>query len=172
MFGLNVSTNTNQSAQDAASIWHKLIPGAAITLQVLLESFLSAIFDSAQCNGKTESIFRTIAFFLSWSIGLKGMKWTFESDQGKPFTRRIKHAIVNVAVVTSWLFAISDFPLKCWLLSVDYAGVDTIISTTQGMLVIFIQVMVSFEVFDVDIILGDGNAEAEPITNEASALVS
>jgi hypothetical protein len=167
---VGITANTGQSAQDAASIWHKLIPGAAITLQVLLESFLSASFDSTQCNGQNEAIFRTIAFVLCWSVGLRGMKWTFESDKGKPFTRKIKHALINILVVTSWLFAISRFPLKCWLRSMEDQDADTIISTTQGMLVIFIQVIVSFEVFDVDLILGTTNAaeDTQVVTQEAS----
>ena len=57
-----------ESTAEATDIWHKLIPGAAISLQVMLESFLSATYGSETCSGKIEGVFRTIAFLLSWTL--------------------------------------------------------------------------------------------------------
>lgn len=159
-----------ETTEHASSIWHKLIPGAAITLQVLLESFLSAAFDNSECNGTPETIFRNLAFFVSFIVGLKSMKWSnFSSDENvgamKKTSRKIKHALVNVGVVTCWLFAVSDFPLKCWV-SGDKAK---LVSTTRGFLVIAIQVFASLEIFDVDITDGDG--EEGDVVNEETGLL-
>ena len=175
MFGLKVSKN-RRTTDDATSIWHKLIPGAAITLQVLLESLLSATFDSAQCNGMIEAVFRTIAFALSWIVGLTSMRWKFTSDHTTAL--RVKHGFVNIGVVTAWLFAVSDFPLKCWISDhTDHA--DTIISTTQGMLIILIQVMVSLEVFDfqlgastTDGTSNTGGGKEEGVVNESTGMMT
>ena len=175
MVGLNVSRPV--TAAQATSIWHKLIPGAAISLQVLLESFLSATFDSTQCNGVAEAIFRTLAFIVSWGVGLKCMKWTFSSDENvrsplQQISRRVKHALVNIGLVTSWLFAVSDFPLKCWLVGDSSKA----ISATRGVLMIVIQALAALEVFDIDLVTTNGDNDEEPthgevVANEKSGLL-
>ena len=79
------------------------------------------------------------------------MKWSFSSEDNlstrQKSGRKIKHALVNVGVVTSWLFAVSDFPLRCWMESTS--NNDSIIRATRGILVVLIQVITSFEVFDI-----------------------
>lgn len=174
MFGLQYETP--KTTDKAASIWHKLIPGAAITLQISLESFLSATYGSETCSGRVESIFRTVAFFLSWIVGLRGMKW------GKSFSyhrrlrlsakrinfRRLKHSLVNIGVVTGWSFAVSDFPLKCWM---EGEGSDKTIGAIRGFLVVLVHAFVSLEVFDVDIVDNHKVEDQEGVVvNERSGL--
>lgn len=134
------------------SIWHKLIPGTAISLQILLESTLGSIFGTQRCSGTGEAVFRTVAFVIAYVAGLKSMKWSFESEahlsEKKRQSKRIKHALVNIGVVTAWIFAVSDYPLMCWMPTVSERSINMI----KGSLIVLAQVIVSFELFEFPII--------------------
>ncbi|CAB9497549.1 expressed unknown protein [Seminavis robusta] len=165
----------------AAVIWHKLIPGAAISFDLLAETLLSNAFNSHSCLNQTEAIFRSMAFAISWLVGLKTMKWTFPSDDllspNKKYWMRIKHAVVNVGVVTFWLFTISDFPLLCWIGNEN----QEMISGTRAISLLSIQALVLLEIVetnqqeDTDVVANPQHAEegnqAGALQNEQSKLL-
>lgn len=168
MFGFK-RRSFSGSGDTPASVWHKLIPGAAISLQLALESLLSAAFGSEACAGRTEGVLRTVAFALAWLVGLHSMKWEFGSEThlsaSQRASRKLQHAVVNIGVVTCWLFAVSHFPLVCWV----GGHHSKAISAVQGMMVAFVQVIVSFELFEIDV---TGDENEDDITTEATRLVS
>jgi hypothetical protein len=103
----------DDNEDSATGIWHKLIPGTAITLQVALDSALrSAFSSSAQCSGVNEFGWRTAAFIITAIVGLATMKWTFKTGDKQ---RQFFHRVINVFLVFAWLIAISDFPVTCWI---------------------------------------------------------
>ena len=100
------------AANEFTDVWPKIIPGVAIALQVSLDNMLNLQFNRTdseilQCGGENESAWRTAAFVVSFVIGFAVMK-RFNDN-------RLFHEIVNVGLITGWLFSISDFPLTCWI---------------------------------------------------------
>lgn len=131
-------------------IWRKIIPGVAITLQLGFESVLDAAFVESRTvcqGGNQETIFRTVAFCISGTIGLLFMKWKdFRTKNNWPDWI---HYIVNVATVVAWLLAISNFPLVCWI--DDEGTISDLelrgVALTRAFLVVLIQALASAEVF-------------------------
>lgn len=93
-------------------IWTRIIPGLAISLQLACDevfklSFMDAENKTVQCHGKNEFWWRTGTFIVCFLVGFFGMK-KFGAD-------RLYHGVVSFGIVAAWLFAISDFPLTCWI---------------------------------------------------------
>ena len=118
--GLN--SPDSQGQDDFRTVWQKVIPEVAIVFQFSLDSIFNWAFPKStstptantgsgpQCTGDLEFIWRTIAFGITAVVGLVFMKWKFQNTQYWLF-----HYLLNVYFVFSWLFAISDFPLTCWI---------------------------------------------------------
>lgn len=113
------SSSPLPSAEKAISIWHRLIPGAALTFHTVVESLVDRFDDtSMQCTTRHALWARTLSFLAAWVFGLSVMQWT-DFSHG----HILVHGAVNVIVVTAWLLAISQYPLVCWAghsNSVDY----------------------------------------------------
>lgn len=95
---------------EAARPWHRLIPGVALSVKSLLEGILNGLYGTEDCTGDEILWLRTGAFLFAWFVGLFSMKWDFSHGYGN-----IYHGMINVTVVTSWLIAVSDYPLACWI---------------------------------------------------------
>lgn len=110
--------------QQAISIWHRLIPGAALTFHSVLEAVVDRVVGPADgCVSPLALWARTISFLLAWVFGLSVMKWSNFSHGNV-----LWHGAVNVVVVTAWLLAISQYPLACWAGHAGSLGYDL---TTQ-----------------------------------------
>ena len=86
------------------------------------------------------------------------MKWNFSRGKdGEKNRKRVYfvHWLVNVGVVFSWLLAISDFPLTCWLKSEGplSQGQGKSVSMVRLFLVAIIQALTALEVFYDEIFL-------------------
>jgi len=115
----------NQDPDNFRTVWQKVIPGAAIMFQFLFDSFFNLVFrmstsiptantgSGPQCTGDLDFIWRTFAFVITAGVGLVFMKWNFGSTNNTK--RQWFHYFLNFYFVFSWLFAISDFPLTCWI---------------------------------------------------------
>ena len=99
-----------------AKIWSRMIPGFAISTQLAMAEILNVTFMSSdpisgvkaiQCHGIDEYRWRTATFLICLLSGFLFMK-KFDTD-------KLFHAVVSFVLVISWLFAISDFPLTCWI---------------------------------------------------------
>jgi hypothetical protein len=92
-----------------------MIPGFAITTQVATENMFNAVFASesedgtptTQCHGRNELVWRTVTFCICFFFGFVFMKQFQE--------HRLFHDVVSFGLVAGWLFAISNFPLMCWV---------------------------------------------------------
>lgn len=118
-----------------AYVWKAVVPSVAILIQAAFENFFNGAFPKAinttstetgeaagsgpQCTGNLELVLRTIAFVITLLVGLIFMKWKFSSTEklhkDHQWRRRWFHYTMNFVFVFSWLFAISDFPLACWI---------------------------------------------------------
>lgn len=95
-------------------VWSRMVPGLAITLQLTADNFLNSKFvssdrsnEAVQCHGRNELIWRTVTFFIIFFIGFVFMK---KFDE-----HRLFHGVISFGLVAGWLFAVSDFPLTCWI---------------------------------------------------------
>jgi hypothetical protein len=123
------------------TIWQKVIPGVAIVLQFVFDSFFNLVFPKSKntsstatdigsgphCTGKKELISRSVFFVITAVVGLIFMKWKFKEDKDWPWQKKWFHCIMNFCFVFSWLFAISDFPLTCWINSNGALTADQLI---------------------------------------------
>lgn len=164
------------SMAKAGEIWHKVIPGVAITLQVSLENLLNWFFSKdtkrgpMHCAGDQETISRTIAFVITALVGLLAMKWDFRQTNR---TVLWYHYIINIGLVTAWLLAISDFPLACWIED-DQAlneKQQRSVSLTRFFLVLTTQALASLEIFKDYILPPADNTSSSDMATESTLLL-
>jgi hypothetical protein len=171
------------------TVWHKLIPSIAIAFQSGAEGILNLVFrgptttdsttgviNGPQCTGNPELVWRTITFVCAFILGMLTMKYEFTTEESGATRRSVDskkrrfllHLVINFAVVLCWLFAISDFPLTCWIDS-DNALTEKETRTVDWVrtgLLVLAQMFVALEGMKPDLVFGPmAESDAPPAKN-------
>jgi hypothetical protein len=114
----------SDQGQELMDVWSKVIPKLAITIQLTLDSALTLAFASSgtnfndtnatntnqgefTCHGNSEVVWRTTLFGITLLIGWFFMKH-FDTDV-------LFHEVMNLFLVSGWLFSVSNYPITCWI---------------------------------------------------------